>query len=79
MKLDPSSGKMSEHHKRIRTERLRGCNNLHRVTNGDLYFTDQGQSDLQRPDGHVFRLTPDDQAGVFDRLRREPKPRRNWW
>ena len=61
MKLDPSSGKVSEHHTRIRTEPLRGCNNLHCVTNGDLYFTDLSQSDLQLPDGRVFRLTPDDQ------------------
>ena len=61
MKLDPSSGKVSEHHTRVRTEPLRGCNNLYCVTNGDLYFTDQGHSDLQRPDGRVFRLTPDDQ------------------
>ena len=51
----------SEHHTLIRTEPLRGCNNLHCVTNGDLYFTDLSQSDLQRPDGRVFRLTPDDQ------------------
>ena len=61
MKLDPSSGKVSEHHTGVRTEPLRGCNNLHCVTKGDLYFTDQGQSDLQRPDSRVFRLTPDDQ------------------
>ena len=58
MKLDPSSGKVSEHRTRIRTEPLRGCNKLHCVTNGDLYFTDQGESDLQRPDGRISRLTP---------------------
>ena len=60
MRLDPSNGQVSEHRTRIRTEPFHGCNDLHFGTNGDLYFTDQGQSDLQRPDGRVFRLTPDD-------------------
>lgn len=61
MRLDPSTGAISEHRTRIRTEPFRGCNDLHFATNGDLYFTDQGQSDMQRPDGRVFRLTPEDE------------------
>ncbi len=60
MQLDPSSGNISQHRTRIRTEPFRSCNDLHFASNGDLYFTDQGQSDMQRPDGRVFRLTPDD-------------------
>jgi len=60
MRLDPTTGKVEGHRTRIRTEPFRGCNDLHFASNGDLYFTDQGQSDLQRPDGRVFRLTPDD-------------------
>ena len=28
------------------------------LSNGGLYFSDQGQSEMQRPDGRVFRLTP---------------------
>ncbi len=60
MHLDPSSGNVTGHRTRIRTEPFRGCNDLHFASNGDLYFTDQGQSDMQRSDGRVFRLTPDD-------------------
>lgn len=37
-------------------ERFRGLNDLVFASNGDLYFTDIGQSDLTRPDGRVFRL-----------------------
>ena len=58
MQLDPATGAISAHRTRIRTEPFRGCNDLHFASNGDLYFTDQGQSDMQRPDGRVFKLTP---------------------
>ncbi len=37
-------------------EGLRGLNDLTFAANGDLYFTDQGQSGLQDPSGRVFRL-----------------------
>jgi gluconolactonase len=38
-------------------ERFRGLNDLVFADNGDLYFTDQGQTGLNDPSGRVFRLT----------------------
>ncbi|HSI40729.1 MAG TPA: SMP-30/gluconolactonase/LRE family protein [Xanthobacteraceae bacterium] len=37
-------------------ERFRGLNDLVFASNGDIYFTDIGQSDLRNPNGRVFRL-----------------------
>ena len=36
-----------------------GVNDLVFASNGDLYFTDQGQSGLHRPDGRVYRWRVD--------------------
>ena len=41
------------------SESFRGCNDLVFSAEGDLYFTDQGQSGLHRPDGRVFRYSRD--------------------
>ena len=38
-------------------EGFKGLNDLHFAGNGDLYFTDQGQTGLQDPTGRVYRLT----------------------
>ena len=40
-----------------RAEPFKGVNDLVFASNGDLYFTDQGQTGLQDPTGRVFRLT----------------------
>lgn len=56
LRLDPRSGMMDTivgtHH----SEGLKGCNDLVFASNGDLYFTDQGQTGLHDPTGRVFRL-----------------------
>src|ERR1700755_268248 len=39
------------------SESFKGCNDLHIASNGDIYFTDQGQTGLHDPTGRVFRLT----------------------
>ncbi len=39
------------------SESFKGCNDLHIAANGDIYFTDQGQTGLHDPTGRVFRLT----------------------
>ena len=39
------------------SEGFRGLNDLHFAANGDLYFTDQGQTGLHDPAGRVYRLT----------------------
>jgi gluconolactonase len=43
---------------RRNSERFKGPNDLVFARNGDLYFTDQGQSGLHDPTGRVYRLTP---------------------
>lgn len=41
----------------LRNEQFRGLNDLHFAANGDLYFTDQGQTGLHDPSGRLFRLS----------------------
>jgi gluconolactonase len=55
MIVDPVSGKVEPYITRPGFEQFRGLNDLHFATNGDLYFTDQGQSGLQSPHGRLFR------------------------
>ena len=38
------------------SESFKGCNDLHIASNGDIYFTDQGQTGLHDPTGRVYRL-----------------------
>ena len=57
--LDPAKGTLTAVAARYRTERFKGPNDLFFAKNGDLYFTDQGQSGLQDPTGRVFRMTAD--------------------
>jgi gluconolactonase len=55
--LDPASGKVTPHVTRYRLEPFKGCNDLVFHSNGDIYFTDQGQTGYQDPTGRVFRYT----------------------
>jgi len=59
MLLDPGSGTIGPYIERYHREGFRGVNDLVFASNGDLYFTDQGQSDLLHPNGRVYRYTPD--------------------
>jgi gluconolactonase len=53
-------------------EPFKGLNDLAFAANGDLYFTDQGQSGLDDPSGRVFRIAAD---GCVERvLDRIPSP-----
>jgi gluconolactonase len=56
--LDPSSGKVTPFLERCHAEGFKGVNDLVFGMNGDMYFTDQGQTGLQDPSGRVLRLTP---------------------
>lgn len=47
------------------SEGFKGLNDLHFASNGDLYFTDQGQTGWHDPTGRVFRLT---EAGRLELL-----------
>jgi sugar lactone lactonase YvrE len=61
--VDPETGAVTPLLDRAFTEGFRGVNDLHFARNGDIYFTDQGQSGLQDPSGRVYKLTPP--AGWF--------------
>ncbi|MBO6783585.1 MAG: SMP-30/gluconolactonase/LRE family protein [Alphaproteobacteria bacterium] len=59
MHLDPESGRVEPYCVRNGNERFLGTNDLTFASNGDLYFTDQGTSDLIDRSGRVFRLRAD--------------------
>ena len=63
--VDPSNGKVTPVLERARLERFRGVNDLVFASNGDLYFTDQGQSGMHDPSGCVYRLRSN---GQIDRI-----------
>jgi len=54
--IDPGIGKMEVLLDRPHRERFKGLNDLHFASNGDLYFTDQGESGLHDPTGRLWRL-----------------------
>jgi gluconolactonase len=58
MLLDPAKGNISTFLDNCHGERFKGVNDLTFSSNGDMYFTDQGQTGMQDWSGRVFRLTP---------------------
>jgi gluconolactonase len=56
MEFDAKAGKMQPVLRSRNSESFRGCNDLHLASNGDIYFTDQGQTGLHDPTGRVYRL-----------------------
>lgn len=56
MVLDPASGKVTPLLVHVNSESFRGVNDLVFADNGDLYFTDQGQTGIHDPTGRVYRL-----------------------
>lgn len=59
MVLDPRSGKVEPFLERSTLERFKAVNDLVFASNGDIYFTDQGQTGLQDPTGRLYRLRAD--------------------
>jgi gluconolactonase len=59
MELDARTGRMKHVLRSRNSEAFRGCNDLHIASNGDIYFTDQGQTGLHDPTGRVYRLKTD--------------------
>jgi gluconolactonase len=57
MELDVKSATMRGLLTSRNSESFRGCNDLHLASNGDIYFTDQGQTGLHDPTGRVYRFT----------------------
>ena len=56
LKLNPKSGSVETVLGTAFSEGFKGLNDLHFADNGDLYFTDQGQSGIADPSGRVWRL-----------------------
>lgn len=65
MVLDPRTGAVAPLLERRWTERFKGVNDLFFAANGDLYFTDQGQTGLHDPTGRVYRLTAADRLELL--------------
>jgi len=59
MAFSPKTGLLERILSRRNSESFKGVNDLVFAPNGDLYFTDQGQSGLHDPTGRVFRYRPD--------------------
>ena len=56
MQLDARAGRIQPLLTARNSESFKGCNDLHIAKNGDIYFTDQGQTGLHDPTGRVYRL-----------------------
>ncbi|WP_038366251.1 SMP-30/gluconolactonase/LRE family protein [Bosea sp. UNC402CLCol] len=59
MLLEPESGAVTPFLETAASESFKGVNDLVFAANGDLYFTDQGQTGLHDATGRVYRLTPE--------------------
>lgn len=59
LRLDTSTGQIETIVAHFNREGLKGVNDLVFASNGDLYFTDQGQTGLQDASGRVYRLRSD--------------------
>lgn len=63
--LDPQTGNVTPLLTSCFSERFKGVNDLTFARNGDLYFTDQGQTGAHDPTGRVYRFTA---GGRLERL-----------
>jgi gluconolactonase len=72
MLLDLPSGQVRPYLERRNSERFKGVNDLVFDTQGNLYFTDQGQTGLHDPTGRVYRLAPDGRLDLI--LSNVPSP-----
>jgi len=65
MEVNPNDGTVTTVLGSVFSEGFKGTNDLHFAKNGDMYFTDQGQTGIADPTGRVFRWGAD---GSLDRL-----------
>lgn len=72
VRLDVASGRVSPFLERRNSERFKGVNDLVFDSQGNLYFTDQGQSGLHDPSGRLYRLRPNGQLDLL--LANVPSP-----
>lgn len=59
MLVDPVARSIQPYMQHVQREGMKGLNDLFFASNGDLYFTDQGESALENPTGRVYRLRAD--------------------
>lgn len=72
MVLDTRSGAVRPYLSRRNTESFKGVNDLTFDSQGNLYFTDQGQTGLHDPTGRVYRLSKEGRLDVL--LSNVPSP-----
>ncbi|WP_119153582.1 SMP-30/gluconolactonase/LRE family protein [Caldimonas tepidiphila] len=72
MVCDVSSGAVRPYLERRNSERFKGVNDLIFDSQGNLYFTDQGQTGLHDPTGRLYRLRTDGRLEVL--LSNVPSP-----
>lgn len=65
MRLDIASGRVEPFLQRRNSERFKGVNDLVFDAEGNLYFTDQGQTGLHDPTGRLYRLRPSGQLDLL--------------
>lgn len=59
MVFDPKTGVVEPFLERSSLERFKATNDMVFASNGDIYFTDQGQTSLADPTGRLYRLRVD--------------------
>lgn len=64
MVMDTGTGRVEPFLDRPMLQRFKGVNDLLFASNGDLYFTDQGQTGLQDPSGRLYRLRTNGQLDI---------------
>ncbi len=72
MVCDPNTRQVSPFLTRYQREGFKGTNDLVFASNGDFYFTAQGQTGLQDPTGRVFRVRTNGQVDCL--LKNIPSP-----
>lgn len=65
LRFDPKTARLETILDTAYSESFKGLNDLHFASNGDLYFTDQGQTGIADPTGRVFRMRAN---GALERL-----------
>lgn len=65
LRFDPKTGRIETILDTAYSESFKGLNDLHFASNGDLYFTDQGQTGIADPTGRVYRMRAN---GALERL-----------
>lgn len=72
MSLNIQTGYVRPYLERRNSESFKGVNDLVLDANGNVYFTDQGQTGMHDPSGRVYRLSPDGKLDLI--LNNVPSP-----